>query len=347
MLKHFICLAILAAGASTLAGCEADAVSDVDDATASHGWGKQHNGGRHHKGEHHDRHRHFGFGKWGCGKWHHGVPEEAVRSVRDACIGAHDTKASCVACVEQASQGAKVRFGLNHQQTVRLALEFKDECKQKCVPNSCENAGYECGALDDGCGNTFECGSCTGDAECVNNACVEGCEPLTCDAVPLPACGNFGDGCGGRIDCACPDGETCSDSTGQCVPRLPLDTRMECYCEERPATRVDLCVNQSPNICFDEDALQAICAEHCPGGGGGTASINCFPADAEHCPGGEATALACRCSDGIIHKIEQCLAPDAIDCDDGPAVSEFCGEVCPSGTNLEATGCLANGCQVP
>lgn len=39
-----------------------------------------------------------------------------------------------------------------------------------CAPMSCEDLGYMCGAPDDGCGVTIDCGTC-GDGDCVDGTC--------------------------------------------------------------------------------------------------------------------------------------------------------------------------------
>jgi hypothetical protein len=40
-----------------------------------------------------------------------------------------------------------------------------------CMPRTCEEMGYMCGAPDDGCGNALDCGTCEGDSECVDGVC--------------------------------------------------------------------------------------------------------------------------------------------------------------------------------
>ncbi len=46
-------------------------------------------------------------------------------------------------------------------------------CVAACVPDTCSSLGYECGVLDDGCGGTLSCGSCTGTDICVVGICEE------------------------------------------------------------------------------------------------------------------------------------------------------------------------------
>lgn len=41
----------------------------------------------------------------------------------------------------------------------------------ECVPRTCEELGAACGALDDGCGGTLECGTCGEGTACVDGAC--------------------------------------------------------------------------------------------------------------------------------------------------------------------------------
>lgn len=48
-----------------------------------------------------------------------------------------------------------------------------DECV--CRARTCEELGFECGAPDDGCGGALDCGSCSGDAMCIDGRCA--CAP--------------------------------------------------------------------------------------------------------------------------------------------------------------------------
>lgn len=41
-----------------------------------------------------------------------------------------------------------------------------------CVPQTCEDLGYACGAPDDGCGTPLDCGTCDGDAACMEGVCA-------------------------------------------------------------------------------------------------------------------------------------------------------------------------------
>jgi hypothetical protein len=40
-----------------------------------------------------------------------------------------------------------------------------------CMPRTCEDMGYMCGAPDDGCGNPLDCGACDGDGVCMDGVC--------------------------------------------------------------------------------------------------------------------------------------------------------------------------------
>lgn len=48
-----------------------------------------------------------------------------------------------------------------------------------CVAVSCTSKGATCGSLDDGCGKTLDCGSCTAPEKCVANVCALGTATLT------------------------------------------------------------------------------------------------------------------------------------------------------------------------
>jgi hypothetical protein len=48
-----------------------------------------------------------------------------------------------------------------------------------CQPLSCSGFGYACGPLDDGCGDTLECGTCASGETCTAGACYK-CAERTC-----------------------------------------------------------------------------------------------------------------------------------------------------------------------
>ncbi len=93
--------------------------------------------------------------------------------------------------------------------------------KEDCIPTSCEVQGKNCGPIEDGCGGTLECGSCSGTQTCggsgTANVCGEPpCEPTTC-AAQGKNCGSIEDGCGGTLQCGtCGSGLVC-DNTDVCV----------------------------------------------------------------------------------------------------------------------------------
>ena len=98
-----------------------------------------------------------------------------------------------------------------------------------CTRRSCAAAGADCGAIDDGCGGTVECGACPAGRSCggggVPNLCGGTCTPTTC-ARAGANCGDLPDGCGAQIDCGqCGGGETCGGGgvanvcgSGSCTP---------------------------------------------------------------------------------------------------------------------------------
>lgn len=59
-----------------------------------------------------------------------------------------------------------------------------------CQPDTCSNVGYVCGSLDNGCGETLNCGSCASGDSCVAGVCTPTCnkycpppeflDPYTC-----------------------------------------------------------------------------------------------------------------------------------------------------------------------
>jgi hypothetical protein len=94
-----------------------------------------------------------------------------------------------------------------------------------CQPETCAQQNVFCGNTGDGCGNVIQCGTCTPPQTCggggVPGHCgapdAGSCAPKSC-AQQGVECGVASDGCGNLLTCpACPTGQTCNTTTGQCV----------------------------------------------------------------------------------------------------------------------------------
>jgi hypothetical protein len=106
-----------------------------------------------------------------------------------------------------------------------------------CTPKTCAQLGVNCGAAGDGCGNSIDCGNCTGDQVCglvTAGKCDSfTCTPRTCASQGIE-CGVTGDGCGNALNCGtCLSGQTCGAGgpgkcgTG-CSPRTCADQGISC-----------------------------------------------------------------------------------------------------------------------
>jgi hypothetical protein len=93
------------------------------------------------------------------------------------------------------------------------SLVGDDGSSDGCVPKSCQQQGFNCGAAGDGCGGSIQCGACPSGQGCGNggfNKCGPNstvgpdggalCTPTTCQALGYN-CGYAGDGCGNPLDC--------------------------------------------------------------------------------------------------------------------------------------------------
>jgi hypothetical protein len=96
-----------------------------------------------------------------------------------------------------------------------------------CAPTkTCASVGANCGPIDDGCGHTLDCGSCSPGLICgwpAPNQCGCDCCPATCQSLGYN-CGFAGDGCGGVLNCGtCTPPESCGGSGGnnRCGGGLP------------------------------------------------------------------------------------------------------------------------------
>jgi hypothetical protein len=84
-----------------------------------------------------------------------------------------------------------------------------------CVPQTCQQQGFNCGMQGDTCGNAIDCGTCPMNQVCgggtnpKSGVCGTVCTPKTC-AQQGYDCGAATDGCGGIINCGtCTGNQTC------------------------------------------------------------------------------------------------------------------------------------------
>lgn len=97
--------------------------------------------------------------------------------------------------------------------------ECVDRVCTACTPPTCGSA--KCGSVNNGCGPTVSCGSCSGSEVCYEGAC---CTPSTCaeaqDAGLVSGCAQVNLGCNVEKSCApCEEGQICTDN--QCVACIP------------------------------------------------------------------------------------------------------------------------------
>jgi hypothetical protein len=108
-----------------------------------------------------------------------------------------------------------------------------------CMPATCEDMAAECGAVDDGCGGTLQCGGCEGTVTCGGGGVPSVCGSPTCVATTCGAagaeCGSIPDGCGGSLACgACGGDLVCGGDgpnhcgAGSCVPTTCEAEDAEC-----------------------------------------------------------------------------------------------------------------------
>jgi hypothetical protein len=94
-------------------------------------------------------------------------------------------------------------------------------CPDACTRTTCAAEGAECGTISDGCGDTLDCGDCTGDDDCggtgVPNICGhDTCRPTSC-AAEGRVCGPLDDGCGKVLECGSCQGACGCGADGQCI----------------------------------------------------------------------------------------------------------------------------------
>ena len=202
-----------------------------------------------------------------------------------------------------------------------------------CIPTTCDMAGANCGTIEDGCGNSLECGTCGVGNVCTDNICT--CVPTSCEAAGA-MCGTIDDGCGGVLNCGgCASGEQCNGSNQcECAPMTcdmagancgAMDdgcgNSLDCgSCGTGEACVANVC-ECIPTTCLDEGA---VCGSIGDGCGGtldcGSCSVGEVCNDASQC------MVVPTCDDGIQNQ-------DETDVD--------CGGGCPEACD-ESEGCLVN-----
>jgi len=114
------------------------------------------------------------------------------------------------------------RESLSEQDVAKLQDMYGCRVQQRCVPTYrfCPSS-YECGTLDDGCGQMLPCGgpdACDGRA-CIRHKCINICIPDDCPQELH--CGWSEDGCGGHVFCGdCSETETCIAHQCRAVPEV-------------------------------------------------------------------------------------------------------------------------------
>lgn len=234
----------------------------------------------------------------------------------DVC---HDE--TCVECVDDDHCG----------QDQACSNEFKCVCKDsRSTQEICAAKSSQCGEVTDICGETVECGPCTGDTVCADSLCVgcnsnEDCDSGFCDQ-DAQVCVD----CRGDDDCqGC---QRCSES-GFCVSD---DDR----CSGCQTCSSGVCTDNHNNCSGDENyCADALCVEctsnnHCDGGYvcSSNSCVECT--NSGHCPGEQ-----------------QCLENQCVDCTSNGHCSD--GEHCvdnqcicptPSQCTLNQCGIITNAC---
>ncbi len=112
-------------------------------------------------------------------------------------------------CTADSCSGASPLYELLDPGTPCGSGRVCDELGSCCQPYDCDQFGAECGTIDNGCGETIQCGGCDGTDTCEGNVCCGA--PRTCDEMGKN-CGPF-TGCGQDLDCGeCDAGDTCGVS---------------------------------------------------------------------------------------------------------------------------------------
>jgi hypothetical protein len=209
-----------------------------------------------------------------------------------------------------------------------------------CTPLTTCPSGLDCGAIDDGCGRTLNCGDCTAPETCgggnpgTPNVC--GCTPTTC-AAQGTTCGTLSDGCGGTLKCG-----TCCSGGNPCPGGGCCDAEGQCQISNANACGPD--GGACAGACADDEACQnglcVSCAAACSGCSqcirevnGSTRCITAFPI--VDCEQGVCTSSSSCVVDGYFCAISQKLLRDETVISFGP----ICDQSAGAGICVSAAAC--------
>ncbi len=173
-----------------------------------------------------------------------------------------------------------------------------------CVPTHCF-VGW-CGLVNDGCGQTIDCGPCnpvvTDDLGAPHD--LANCTPSV-RCIPGESCGDLADGCGNILHCGdCATPGTCSASVPNrcaCSPRTCADLHANCGALPDGCGGVNDCFPAGPTRCPMRTGICGGGAPYVCGLGSGCQALTECPAGA--CgliPDGCRRYLDCRCPAGHI-----------------------------------------------
>ena len=220
-----------------------------------------------------------------------------------------------------------------------------DGCSASCQPEVCQpsvtcaSAGASCGPIDDGCGGTLDCGSCSGTDLCEGNQCV--CQPSVTCASAGASCGPIDDGCGGTLDCgSCSGTDLCQGNQCVCQPSVtcasagascgPIDDGCGGTLDCGSCAGTDLCQG---NQCVCQPSVT--CA---------SAGASCGPID-DGCGG----TLDCgSCAGTDLCQGNQCVCQPSVTCASAGAscgpIDDGCGGTLDCGSCAGTDLCEGNQC---
>jgi len=190
-----------------------------------------------------------------------------------------------------------------------------------CQPESCAGLGAQCGAIDNGCGETLDCGGCGPGTSCnASNQCT--CEPVTCGDLGVSCGDTWDDGCGGTLDCGTCPGPVSGAGSGVCNAGM-----CEFQCDVGSHLCTDACVaDTSPAGCGTS-------CTPCPEPSSGTGAATC-----------DGTSCGTSCNAGLEVCGTDCIDPltDPSNC--GGCGGAVCPFVCVDGAcEIEYTLTILSG----
>ncbi len=147
-----------------------------------------------------------------------------------------------VSDIEMLSEDTDSYLDIDIEHERDITVDKKDACQ----PKTCEDFGFTCGTMDNGCGQKIDCGKCKEHEKCQSHQCIM-----------FPWCGdgkcNADEDCEScPRDCACSEGKQCHNGVCMPEPCSPECQKGEFCFESKCYKKKVFIVPTNQNKCYDD-----------------------------------------------------------------------------------------------